>query len=119
VNAAMRISAVITMAASCIFAPPSEADDGWGRNPFAFGHASQTAAGNGTTHAKPVSSALAVEMVLIHDGKALAVVNGRKVAVNDVVDGAVVCGIWMDSVSFVKNGKTVVRRVGEDSDEAH
>lgn len=118
-NAVMRISAVITLTASAIFAPPSEADGGWGRNPFAFGHASETAAGNGTTRAKPVSPALAVEMVLIHDGKTLAVVNGRKVAVNDMVDGAVVSGISMDSVSFVKNGKTVVRRVGEDTDEPH
>ncbi len=111
----MRISAVITL----IFAQPSAADNGWDRNPFAFGHATETAAGNGTTRAKPVTSSLVVEMVLIHDGKRLAVVNGRKVAMNDMVDGAVVSGISMDSVSFVKNGKTVVRRVGEDTDEAH
>ena len=118
-NAAMRIGAVITLVASAIFAPASEAGDGWGKNPFAFGHASETAAGNGATRAKPGASSLAVEMVLIHDGKRFAVVNGRKVTVNDVVDGAVVSAISMDSVSFVKNGKTVVRRVGENPDETH
>lgn len=118
-NTATRTGVVITLLASAVFVPLSEADDGWARNPFAFGRASQTTAENGATRAKPVGSALAVEMVLIHDGKRLAVVNGRKVAVSDVVDGAVVSVISMDSVSFVKNGKTVVRRVGEDTDEAH
>ena len=110
------VAATLGMIAS---APPVFCDDGWGRNPFAFGRSAETAAGNATTRAKPVGSSLAVEMVFIHDGARLAVVNGRTVAVSDVVDGAVVSGIWMDSVSFVKNGKALVMRVGEGSDEAH
>lgn len=118
-NALMRISVIVALAAPAIFTSPLEAGEEWGRNPFAFGPASETAAGNGTANAKPGASSLAVEMVLIHAGKRLAVVNGRTVAVNDVVGGAVVSGISMDSVSFVKNGKTVVRRVGENYDEAH
>jgi hypothetical protein len=118
-NALMRISVIVALVSSAIFTSPLEAGEEWGRNPFAFGRASETAAGNGTERAKPGASPLAVEMVLIHADKRLAVVNGRTVAVNDVVDGAVVSGISMDSVSFVKNGKTVVRRVGENYDEAH
>lgn len=116
-NALMRITAVITLAAFAIFAPPSEADEEWGRNPFTFGHAVEMTVKKGV--AKPRDFALSVEMVLIHDGKKLAVVNGRKVGIADTVEGAVVTGISMDSVSFVKNGKTVVRSVGEYPDETH
>jgi hypothetical protein len=114
-NAAMRVIAIMTIAASAICAPFSEADDEWGRNPFTFGHAVEMTVKNGA--AKPRVSALSVEMVLIHDGKPMAVVNGHKVGIADTVDGAVVTGISMDSVSFAKNGKTVVRRVGEYPDE--
>lgn len=116
-NAAMRAIAVITIAVSAIFIPTSEADEEWGRNPFTFGHAVEMTVKNGV--AKPRDSALSVEMVLIHDGKRMAVVNGHKVGVNDTVDGATVTGISMDSVSFVKNGKPVIRRVGEYPDETH
>lgn len=115
----MRVITVITIAVSAIFIPTSEADEEWGRNPFTFGHAVEMTVKNGAAHAKPGDSALSVEMVLIHDGKRMAVVNGHKVGVNDTVDGATVTGISMDSVSFVKNGKPVIRRVGEYPDETH
>jgi hypothetical protein len=116
-TAALRIIAVITLAVSAIFIPTSEADEEWGRNPFAFGRAVEMTVKNGL--AKPRDSALSVEMVLIHDGKQMAMVNGRKVEIADTVGGAVVTAISMDSVSFVKNGKTVVRSVGEHPDETH
>lgn len=115
----MSMGASAGLALFAVFPSPLEAGEEWGRNPFAFGRANETATGNGTAHTKHDGSALSVEMVMIHEGKSMAVVNGRAVAVDDVVNGAVVSGISMDSVSFTKNGKIVVRRVGEDSDEAH
>ena len=114
---AIRVIVVITLALSAISTTVSEADEEWGRNPFTFGSSDEMTVKKGV--AKPAGSGLSVEMVLIHDGKQMAVVNGRKVGVNDTVDGAVVTGISMDSVSFVKNGNTVVKRVGEYPDEAH
>ncbi|MBF0293344.1 MAG: hypothetical protein HQK86_14440 [Nitrospinae bacterium] len=113
----MRIGAITGLALFAVFASPLEADEEWGRNPFAFGRANATAAGNGTAHAKSSGPSLCVEMVMMHEGKSMAVINGRTVAVNDIVNGAVVTVISMDSVSFAKNGKTLVRRVGDDSDE--
>jgi chromosome segregation ATPase len=104
---------------STIFIPTSEADDEWNRNPFTFGHAVEMTVKNRAAHTKPGDSALSVEMTLIHDGKQVAVVNGRKVGIADTVEGATVTAISMDSVSFVKNGKTVVRSVGDNSNEAH
>lgn len=116
-NDVMRVIAVITIAVSAIFIPTSEADDEWGRNPFTFGNSAEMTVEKGV--AKPRVSGLSVEMVLIHDGKQMAVVNGHKVGIADTVDGAIVTAISMDSVSFAKNGKTVVRRVGEYPDETH
>ena len=118
-NALVRINAITVLALSAISVSPVEAGEEWGRNPFAFGRANGTASGNGTAHAKSSGPSLCVEMVMMHEGKSMAVVNGRTVAVNDIVNGAVITVISMDSVSFAKNGKTLVRRVGDDSDEAH
>lgn len=109
----------MTLAAFAILAHPSEADEGWGRNPFTFGNVGEMTVKKGAPNVKPRDLALFVEMVLIHDGKKLAVVNGRKVCVADIVEGAMVTGISVDSVTFEKNGKTVVRSVGEHPDEAH
>jgi hypothetical protein len=117
VTTAIRGIGVLALALSTIFTRISEADEEWGRNPFTFGRSAETTVKKGA--AKPADSGLSVEMVLIHDGKQVAVVNGRKVGVNDTVDGAIVTGISMDSVSFVKNGKTVVRNVGDNPDETN
>lgn len=118
-NAVMRIGAITVLSIFAVFTSPIEAGEEWGRNPFAFGRANEATDGNVAGRAKPGGSPLSVEMVMVHEGKSMAVVNGRTVAVNDVVNGAVVSGISMESVSFKKNGKIVVRRVGEDSDETN
>lgn len=118
-NAAMRIAAVMAVSVSTVLTQPSEAGEEWGRNPFAFGNAAGITERKASASPKSWASALTVEMVLMHDNKPIAVVNGRKALVNDTVDGAVITSITMDSVSFAKDGKTVIRSVGGDPDETN
>ncbi|MBI5814798.1 MAG: hypothetical protein HZB29_04225 [Nitrospinae bacterium] len=78
------------------------AGDDWGRDPFTFGHG-----GNGAASAAAGKSGIVLEMTLVRDGGGIAVINGSRYKVGDIVDGGVIKSIELDSVTLLKEGKLV------------
>jgi hypothetical protein len=111
----MRASVSVICAVVALFPPMAPAETEWGRNPFVFGKKAETRPEK-SGPAKPEREWPSVEMAIVQGNMRFAVVNGRKAAIGDSVDGAIISDITMESVTFVKNGRTFIKSVGEMDD---